>query len=411
MADTGSSEPPFSTMEDESMVSFTTLLLALVTLAVYLFFLKPTAGDGNDNANNNNNRNRNRNATTNTTSSNTTGTATRERQRHRGGGRRQIPQQQQPAHRRRLQMSENAMEILRNCQSLPPHVVSSSSASASSSSNSSKRTIGGSDILSENGLVVFSHTRAASSVEASGSSSRSQTPKGSSANSAINVDAPATVTMDRASSESNNNDKTVTVASASLLQRKERAKILSRLFAATLHHHHAAAKGGLPPSKGSTFVIGISRETHLLDRGQRSSLLRAIKGLAAHYTVLVVVSVAPKAAANSSYEHQYESTQALHSEAICLLRGHSSSNSNGDESKGDYELSEAVLPSHRVLLAGLAKGRVALVRQLSTNIGLTVDFDRDVREELERFGYVVSIVEDWTSILPANGNSKEAAKL
>jgi len=412
MTDTvSSSEPPFSTMEDESMVSFTTLFLALVTLAAYLFFLKPTAGGGNDNTNNNNHRNNNRNTTTNTNNANTNGTATRERQQHRGGGRRQIPQQQ-PAHRRRLQMSENAMEILGECQSLPPHVVSSASASSSSSSSSSKRTIGGFDILSENGLVVFSHTRAACSVEASGSSSRSQTPKGSSA---INVDAPATVTMDRASSENNNTNKTAPAVSTSLLQRKERAKILSRLFAATHQDHHHAVKGGLPvpPSKGSTFVIGISREQHLLDSGQRSSLLRAIRGLAAHYTVLVVVSVAPTAAANSSYEHQYESTQTLHSEAIRLLRGSSSSSSNNDESEThDYELAESVLPSHRVLLAGLAKGRVALVRQLSTNIGLTVDFDRDVREELERFGYEVSIVEDWTSILPAdsNGNTKEAAK-
>lgn len=417
MADTAPAEPPpIPAMEEESVVSFAALLLAIVTLAVYLWFLKPTVGGGNDNANNNN---RNTNTTT-TTNANTTGTATRERQRQRGGGRRPIPQQQ-PAHRRRLQMSENATEVLGNCQSLPPHVVLSLSSSSSSAaapaamSSSSNRTIGGFDILSENGLVVFSHTRAACSAEASGSTTRPQTPKSSSSNGG----APATVTMDRASSSSesahnndnNNNNKTVPV-STSLLQRKERAKILSRLFAAT-NRDNAHAKGlPAPPSKGSTFVIGISREKHLLDSDQRSSLLRVLRGLAAHYTVLVVVSVSP-AAANSGSSYEYESTQKLHSEAMSLLRGSNSS----DEHKGELqELPESILPSHRILLAGLARGRVALVRQLSTNIGLTVDFDKDVREELERFGYEVSIVEDWTSILPANSNAnsnanaKEAAK-
>jgi len=194
--------------------------------------------------------------------------------------------------------------------------------------------------------------------------------------------------MDRAAltpESGSSKPSSATSGTPSLLQRKERAKILSRLFAATNVDH--ATKGvPAPPSKGSTFVIGVSQEKHLSDGGQRASLLRVIRGLAAHYTVLLVVSPLQKTGSDSS---SYETTQALHASALKLLRGDDNS-----------ELSETLLPSHRVLLAGSATGRVALVRQLSTNIGLTVDFETSVKEELERFGYEVSIVTDWGSILP-----------
>lgn len=314
MADTAAS--PVVDEDEESLGSFSTLFLALITLFVYVLFLKPTAqnNETNDNATNNN--------------------RTRERQRQRGGRRvPPSPQQQAPQQptRRRHQISDNALEILSTCQSLPPHVTPTTKT----------KSIGGFDILSENGLVSFSSTTMAAA--------QSKPPK----------------------------------SDASLQQRKERAKILSRLFAAT--HKDFGKTLPAPPSKGSTFVIGISKERHLLDATQRSSLLKVIRGLAAHYTVLVIVSVeaAPKTSSTS-----YEPTQNLHSEAVQLLRGQD-------------DLSESVIPSHRVLLAGSSTGKVALVRQLSTNIGLTVDFESTVQDELERFGYDVAIVEDWTTILPA----------
>lgn len=293
--------------------------------------------------------------------------------------------------RRRQQMSDHAIEVLGECHSLPPHVLRSAA-------SRSHRTIGGFDMLSENGLVAFSHTRASVTDESSATASK-PTPKieAQTQTEPLQSDAPATVTMDRASSSdeaSSDNSTNSKATSASLLQRKERAKILSRLFAAT--NTDASSKGlPAPPSKGSTFVIGVSRDTHLSDSDQRASLLRVLKGLATHYTVLLVVFVARDPGASG----RYESTQELHSEALRLLRG----SGNDDE---EDELPESVLPSHRVLLSESHKGRVALVRQLSTNIGLTVDFDGVVREELERFGYEVSIVDDWNAILPAGESAK-----
>mmetsp|Transcript_9243 Transcript_9243/g.22958 ORF Transcript_9243/g.22958 Transcript_9243/m.22958 type:complete len:310 (-) Transcript_9243:497-1426(-) len=296
---------------EESVFSFSTLVLALITLAVYLLFLKPTAETENTIA-----------ATTNTNNPQ----RTRERQRPRGGRRVATPQQQPQPTRRRQPISENALEVLSSCQSLPPHVASNKSSS-----------IGGFESLSENGLVSFSHTKVAG--------------------------------------------QKLIDDTAKLQQRKERAKILSRLFSSKDFGKALPA----PPSKGSTFVVGISKQRHLVDATQKSSLVRVLKGLSSHYTVLVVVSLDSSAQSSSS---SYEPTHKLHSEVVNLLR---------DEDA----LPESILPSHRVLLAGSAKGRVALVRQLSTNIGLTVDFDTDVKVELERFGYDVSIVEDWKTILPA----------
>jgi len=328
--------------DEESVFNFSTLILALLTLAVYILFLKPTADHENANT------------TTNTANNNRT--TTMERQRPRGGRRipqqqqqpavaqqQQQQQQQQPA-RRRLHISENALEVLSTCQRTPPHVTSTSN-------SSSKRSIGGFDILSENGLVSFSNTKVAAQ-----------------------------------SKTANDDDQ-------KLLQRKERAKILSRLFAAKDFSGKALPA---PPSKGSTFVVGISREKHLIDTEQKASLLRVLKGLSSHYTVLVVVSLDSDSASTSTNSSSYEPTQKLHSDVATLLRGDNDSSS----------LPESVLPSHRILLAGSPKGRVALVRQLSTNIGLTVDFDTDVKDELERFGYDVSILQDWETILPAESVSK-----
>lgn len=339
-------EPPAT--EEDPVPNIATIILAFITLAIYLLFLKPTAGDGDD-----------------STAANET--AARGRQRQRGAARRPVPQQQQQqqqqAPRRRLHMSDNAIEILEKCRSHPPHVVPSSIPVG-------KRSIGGFDILSENGLVAFSQTVAAAKPSAS---TATTTPKASKSG-----DAPASVTMDRAAASPD----------ASLLQRKQRAKILSRLFAARETPPEKTLPS--PPAKGSTFVIGISQSQHLADAGQRLSLVQVLRGLANHYTVLVVVSPTTTSADSDSYE----STRKLHDEATSLLRG-------GTTGANPSEIPESVLPSHRILLAGSAKGRVALVRQLSTNIGLTVDFDTDVREELERFGFEVSIVEDWKSILPA----------
>jgi len=356
---TADGEPPvtFAVDADDAFSNLSTLFLAFITLAIYLLFLKPTAGDADD-------------AVANETA------ADRGRQRQRGAARRPVPQQQQTqqAPRRRLHLSENAMEVLETCRSHPPHVVPSSIPIG-------KRSIGGFDVLSESGLVAFAYTEAAADASTIAANAISPSSKSG--------EAPAAIAIDRAA-------PSLSSASAPLLQRKERAKILSRLFAARETAPGQALPS--PPAKGSTFVVGVSKARHLADSHQRSSLVRVVKGLAAHYTVLVVVSPG----ANDDTDGGYETTRSLHSEAENLLRdGSTDDDDDDDEDPSSGLLPASVLPSHRILLAGTATGRVALVRQLSTNIGLTVDFDTDVREELERFGYEVSIVDDWTSILPA----------
>lgn len=210
MADTAAASP-IPDEDEESLASFSTLFLALVTLFIYVLFLKPTAQ--NEETNNNNN-------------GNTANNRTRERQR---AGRRVPPQQQAPLQaqqptRRRLQLSDSALEILSTCQSLPPHVTASTKI----------KSIGGFEILAENGLVSFASTKVA--AESKQQLQASQHP--------------------------------------SLQQRKERAKILSRLFAAT--HKDFGKTPPAPPSKGSTFVVGISKEKHLLETTQRSSLIRVL---------------------------------------------------------------------------------------------------------------------------------------
>jgi len=328
MADTVSSavEPPADDETDEDVVvSVSTVFLALVTMAIYLLFLKPTAED-DDNANNENNANAVRQQHTGRRQQNAQGM--RRGHRQQPAHPQQQQQQQQQQRRRNLPLSEAATEVLGSCRSLPPHVRPSLVAA-----RGKPATIGGFDLLSENGLVAFSHTRAA----------------------AIGAGA--------------------TGPDALLARRKERARILSRLFAAT-----EGGGQGLP-AKGSTFVVGVSRERHLEDPRQKASLLRAVGNLATHYTVLLVVEASGDGG----------SAEEIRSSVEGLLRGSGESGI----------LRASVLPSHRILVAGSPTGRVALVRQLSTNIGLTVDFDPRVREELVRFGYEVAVVGDWAETLPA----------
>lgn len=191
--------------------------------------------------------------------------------------------------------------------------------------------------------------------------------------------------------------------------RKERAKILSRLFAAAASSPSSSKPPSGVPAKGSIFVLGLSLGTHLENARQRSVIRRVIRGLAAHYTVLVVVAVDERKSSSNNNNEQhpatttttttttphsstgdYSSTEAIHTTAERILRG-----SNDDAE----HVPAAVLPSHRVLLSSDHGGRVALVRQLSSNIALTVDFDPEVRTQLRRFGYEVAVVDDWETVL------------
>jgi hypothetical protein len=157
--------------------------------------------------------------------------------------------------------------------------------------------------------------------------------------------------------------------------------------------------------KGSTFVIGLSNEQLLQNKEQKMSIIRVIKGLANYYNVLVIVAVDN---IDNSNNHRYESTQKTHEQVVQTLRGGGGGGGGGEESREEEGnansslllLSESILPSHRILLSKSSVGRIALVRQLSSNIGLTIDFDAEVKIQLEKFGYNVSIIKNWYETFP-----------
>lgn len=193
---------------EESFSSGTALLFAVISFILYWLFLRPTAAPADP-----------RTATPATTTTTSTPRTVRPRPRP-------VPPEAPhvaptPA---TMMLSDAAVEILNECQAKPSHVVTSISATG----------LGGSNvILSESGLVAFSHTQAASVVA---------------------LDAAAAV-------------------------RQERAKILSRL----------CAGGGVspPPSKGSTLVLSISQA----DMNHADTLRRVLYALGTFYNLVVIVAV------------------------------------------------------------------------------------------------------------------------
>ena len=141
--------------------------------------------------------------------------------------------------------------------------------------------------------------------------------------------------------------------------RQDRIKILSRL----------CTSGNLPPSKGETMVLSVSQ----VDLGE--PLSRILYALGTFYNLVVIVGVV-ESDSNSS----------------------SASTNNIVESLRTLGLSEEVLPSHRILRASKATGRVALVRQLS-KVALVVDWESEVETQLSRFGFKVSLVSNWSKLI------------
>ena len=271
-------------------------------------------------------------------------------------------------------MSQAAMEILQSYPSLPPHIQSSvlSAGKASSSSMNDYVGLGGSNVLlSDSGLVAFAVTKAAAKAVAA----------------AAPVDG-----------EGEANDTTTTLTRQ---RQKDRAKILSRLCSppkssgtstrSTTTTTTTSTLSLLPPSKGSTVVVAIS-QTDLggvggTNDGNCSCISRVLDALATFYNVIVVVAVNDESNNNNNNNNNHNNRVSLHSQVVQQLRSSS------------IFLSEDVLPSHRILLASTVTGRVALVRQLS-KVALVVDWDPTVKEQLTRFGFAVTLVEDWNSILP-----------
>lgn len=380
-------EPPTTTgMVDAPPMggSWSALLLALVSLAIYLFVLRPTtaasrerrhrqaAGRVNHNSN---------------TPAQPVGGANRRRPAapaaapmmrvgvgagggDGGGGGRATPT---PA-RRAIQLSEAAVEILSECQGQPPHLGKQQKATDNTGNQRTTTTtttttmkIGGTPYLVD-GIVGFGNTTAAAVAR--------QLP-----------------------------------SERSLQLRQDRAKIFSRWLAAP--RSQTASTGSTssisnneeinetatttttvaltPPTPKSIVVVGLSHQKLMEDAKHASAVADVLVRLATYYTLLLMVQHVDS---NNGHSKK-EDGATLHEQIVQTLRLEigNHENQNDDES---LKLTEAVLPSHRIMMCGSTTGRVALVRQLGT-VGLVVDFDFEVKKELERFGYPVVVVplNDW----------------
>lgn len=167
-------------------------------------------------------------------------------------------------------------------------------------------------------------------------------------------------------------------AAEQALNRKDRAKILSRLLE---EESPASASSSTPPAKGSTIVISIPAE----DVGC-SKLRRVLYLLATYYNLLVILAV-PSAPSNEE-----------RTELIAKLRGlddddKKKKSSGSSTREATLEASNQLLPvdalpDHRIIVSSTSAGRVAFVRQVS-RIELILDFDPEVKSILARFGHRV----------------------
>lgn len=232
-----------------------------------------------------------------------------------------------------------------------------------------------------------------------------------------------------------------TTIDAAKVQRQERARILSRLFKQQTQTTTNTTKANttttttllpamtVPPSKGSTFVIGISQRRHLHQIEQLDAIRRVIQGLASAYNILLIVAMdaeemetkttttentgtKPETANTNTYARM----QTLHARIVQTVRKTTDANedsqsppecSSSRSSSRSSSITETILPSHRILLsqastAGIT-GRVALVRQLASNIGVAIDFEEAVQPQLARFGYRTVIIPNWSTVFAAAG--------
>jgi len=138
--------------------------------------------------------------------------------------------------------------------------------------------------------------------------------------------------------------------------RKERAKVLSRLL---------ALGAGTPttlPSRGKVVVVSIPQED--LECHQ---LHRILYLLGTYFTLLVVIHV----------DDDNNKTNIVDT-LVSKLRSE--------------ELPSSVLPDHRIVVVQSRIGKIAVVRQLGqTNVQFVVEYDHQIKLELERFGFQVFV--------------------
>jgi hypothetical protein len=235
----------------------TALIFAIVSLVIYVLFLRPTRTT----TNNNNAATQQINAAARTERTgprlipnNTTGRTTPQQP---------FLQQRAPAAAVRAQsIPESAVEVLKSCLSKPPHVKSSIVAARDLA-------IGGSNILMD-GMVAFSSTHCGSN---------------------------------------NGTDET-----AKKEMVRERAKILSQLFRSI----NTTSSATRPPSKGSTLVVGLS-EVQLSSSDDARVIAKVLSNLASNYTLLLIVQVDSDKKNISTTS--FTSTQQLEDDIVQKVRG------------------------------------------------------------------------------------------
>lgn len=191
----------------------------------------------------------------------------------------------------------NVESILSTCMTCPSHVDPASQ---------SRTGLGGANLLVD-GLVAFRHTRAATFEQ-------SKVADGD------------------------------TVAQ----NRKDRAKVLAKIFSLEGGGGSGAATASLPP-RGSTIVISIPCADVSCPK-----LRRVLYLIATHYNLLVIMVVSESTKLNGIGDY------------IQQLRG---------DGEGDI-LDEQVLPNHRIVAASSNTGRIAFVRQLA-RAEIVLDFDSE----------------------------------
>jgi hypothetical protein len=173
--------------------------------------------------------------------------------------------------------------------------------------------------------------------------------------------------------------------------RKERAKILSKLVVLQQQSVTTTATTTTttppPPTKGATIVVSVPHDQVACD-----SLRRIFYLLGSYYNLFVILAVPEPpmdVAISDTTDLQMQTLEQQKEALVSKLRGTNDTDTmSTDTATATILLSEAVLPSHRILLSTTIAGRVAFVRQLN-RVELVVDFDGLVQVQLTRFGYRV----------------------
>jgi hypothetical protein len=165
---------------------------------------------------------------------------------------------------------------------------------------------------------------------------------------------------------------------------KDRARILSKLL--ITNSSSATISSSLLPPKGSTWIMSIpvhgtttlNTTTDSANAASLDKIRPVLQVLGTYYNLLVVLAI------DCGYE-----TDAVkaRSDWIESLRRPGSSATATSTSTG---VGEDVLPTHRIVAATTAAGRIAFVRQVQ-RVGMILDFEATVQEQLSRFGHNVIV--------------------